>query len=119
MNPLLLVDSYKVHHQNMYPENMTKLYSNFTPRKSRLPGISKVVVFGIQHFILEYLIKKFDEDFFGNKFEEGLWNSRNYDFKRKIISDYKRHCPVDTAHIEALWDLGYLPLEIKALAEGE
>lgn len=125
MNPLLLVDSYKVHHYQMYPENMTKLYSNFTPRKSRLPGISKVVVFGIQHFILEYLIKKFDEDFFGKTWVSVPDETEQYPqrlvkgYKEKIISDYKRHCPVDTAHIEALWDLGYLPLEIKALAEGE
>ena len=64
MNPLLLVDSYKVHHTKMYPDNMTKLYSNFTPRKSRMEGVDYVVVFGIQHFCLEYLIKKFNEEFF-------------------------------------------------------
>jgi nicotinamide phosphoribosyltransferase len=118
MNPLLLTDFYKIHHTKMYPDGMTKLYSNFTPRKSRIEGVDKVVVFGIQHFVLEYLIKQFNESFFGNKFEEGLWNSRNYDFKRKIISEYQRHCNVDTTHIEALWDLGYLPIEIKALDEG-
>jgi nicotinamide phosphoribosyltransferase len=38
MNPLLLVDSYKIHHTRMYPDGMTKLYSNFTPRKSRIEG---------------------------------------------------------------------------------
>lgn len=37
MNPLLLTDFYKVHHTRMYPEGMTLLYSNFTPRKSRIP----------------------------------------------------------------------------------
>jgi nicotinamide phosphoribosyltransferase len=52
MNPLLLVDSYKVNHQVMYPDGMTKLYSNFTPRKSRIKGVESVVVFGLQHFIL-------------------------------------------------------------------
>ena len=31
MNPLLLCDYYKTEHFRMYPENMTKLYSNFTP----------------------------------------------------------------------------------------
>ena len=105
MNPLLLVDSYKIHHTKMYPDNMTKLYSNFTPRKSRIKGIDSVVVFGIQHFVLEYLIKKFNEDFFQQNLEN-------------LIKEYQRHCQVDTKHIEALWDLGYLPIEIKALPEG-
>jgi nicotinamide phosphoribosyltransferase len=111
MNPLLLVDSYKIHHTKMYPSEMTKLYSNFTPRKSRIAGVDKVVVFGLQHFILEYLIKKFDKDFFyKNKSISGT--------KENIIKQYQRHCPVDTKHIEALYDLGYLPIEIKALDEG-
>jgi nicotinamide phosphoribosyltransferase len=64
MNPLLLVDSYKVNHNRMYPKGMTKLYSNFTPRKSRMKGVDKVVVFGIQHFILEYLCDQFTHRFF-------------------------------------------------------
>lgn len=115
MNPLLLVDSYKIHHTKMYPDGMTKLYSNFTPRKSRIKDIDKVVVFGLQHFILEYLIKKFNEEFFhlqtrNTTFEQGT--------KIKVIDQYKRQCPVDIKHIEALWDLGYLPIEIKALDEG-
>ena len=56
MNSLLLVDFYKVHHYKMYPKQMSLLYSNFTPRKSRMPSINKVVVFGIQYAIKEYLI---------------------------------------------------------------
>ena len=116
MNPLLLVDSYKVHHTKMYPDNMTKLYSNFTPRKSRMEGVDYVVVFGIQHFCLEYLIKKFNEEFFyGPESRKGL--TAEY-LKKQKIDEYKRHCQVDTTHIEALWDLGYLPIEIKALDEG-
>lgn len=63
MNPLLLVDSYKIHHTKMYPEGMTKLYSNFTPRKSRMEGVDKIVTFGIQHLCLEYLQKEFDKFF--------------------------------------------------------
>ncbi len=112
MNPLLLVDFYKPHHNKMYPENMTKLYSNFTPRKSRLQGVDKVVVFGIQHFVLEYLIKLFNDEFFYSH------NRGQASLKNMVIEEYKRHIPVDTKHIEALWDLGYLPIEIKALDEG-
>lgn len=103
MNPLLLVDSYKIHHYPMYPAGMTKLYSNFTPRKSRIEGIDGVVVFGIQHFILEYLIERFNNDFFKTK----LRNLKTYSsyrgkmlLKDDIINEYKRHCPVDTSHVE-------------------
>lgn len=113
-NPMLLIDSYKVNHADMYPQNMTKLYSNLTPRKSRLKGIDNVVVFGIQHFCLEYLIKSFNEEFFGGD-KERIKDPR---FKDKIVKEYSRHIPIDTKRIEALWDLGYLPIEIKALPEG-
>ena len=63
-NPMLLVDNYKLDHVFMYPEGMTKLYSNFTPRTSRIKDIYSVVVFGIHNFIKDYLIKAFDEHFF-------------------------------------------------------
>lgn len=112
LNPLLYVDSYKIHHNRQYPEGMTKLYSNLTPRKSRMEGVNGVVTFGIQHFVLEYLIKQFNEEFFN------LNGQRNKQIKDVVIMQYQRHCQVDTKHIEALWDLGYLPIEIKALDEG-
>lgn len=124
MNPLLLVDSYKIHHRDQYPEGMTKLYSNFTPRKSRIKGVDGVVVFGIQHFVLKYLIEEFNYRFFLSRFREGgeyegnASEERMQVLKGEIMDNYKRHCPVNTKHIEALWDLGYLPLEIKALDEG-
>lgn len=135
MNSLLFTDFYKIHHNRMYPDNMVKLYSNFTPRKSRIDGVNGVVVFGIQHFILQYLIKNFNENFFKTSARKHLeiikeirkrhgidneqFNKAKLDeLKAPIIEEYKRHCPVDTKHIEDLWDLGYLPLEIKALPEG-
>ncbi len=118
MNPLLLTDFYKVHHQKMYPEGMTLLYSNFTPRKSRIPGIDKVVFFGLQHFCLEYLIKAFDKEFFYSQARRTPVMEGYGRLKKIAIDQYKKHIPVDTTHIEALWDLGYLPIEIKAVPEG-
>lgn len=105
MNPLSLVDSYKVHHYPMYPDGMSLLYSNLTPRKSRIPGINKVVVFGIQRLAKEYLIGKFNNDFFNRPLKE-------------VIDEYKFVVDIDCSHIEALWNLQYLPIEIKALPEG-
>lgn len=120
MNPLQLTDFYKVHHGPMYPPGTTKIYSNLTARKSRLKGVDKVVFFGLQHFILEYLIKRFNDNFFFTT--PGADNARRIlnrqDLKREMIKEYKKHIPVETKHIEALWDLGYLPIEVKALEEG-
>lgn len=116
MNPLLLTDFYKVHHNKMYPEGMTLLYSNLTARKSRIPGIDKIVFFGLQHFVLKYLIEEFDKEFFGKGEERSTQGLERW--KTYLFQEYKRHIGVDTKHIEALWDLGYLPIEIKAVDEG-
>lgn len=105
INPILFTDFYKTEHHRMYPENTTMIYSNFTPRKSRMKGVDSVVVFGIQHFILKYLLRKFEDNFFKCPLSE-------------IIEQYKFAVNVDTTHIEKLHKLGYLPLEIKALPEG-
>jgi nicotinamide phosphoribosyltransferase len=53
MNPLLLTDGYKLGHKDQYPTGTTKVYANWTPRKSRIENIDKVVF-----FCLQYLIKK-------------------------------------------------------------
>lgn len=89
----------------MYPENMTKLYSNGTCRKSRNPDINSVVVFGIQHFVKTYLIEAFNKEFFLKDWKD-------------IKTDYEKHCPVNTDHIQKLHELGYLPIALKALPEG-
>jgi nicotinamide phosphoribosyltransferase len=105
MNPLLYTDYYKTEHQRMYPDGTTLIYSNMTPRKSRMEGVDAVVVFEIQHFIKEYLIEKFNVHFFNRP-------------KAEVLAEYERHVHVNTGHIAALHDLGYLPIEIKALPEG-
>jgi nicotinamide phosphoribosyltransferase len=89
----------------MYPKGTTMIYSNFTPRKSRLKGVNSVIFFGLQHFILKYLIGKFQKEFFDVSFE-------------KVKEHYSFAVNVNTDHIEKLWKLGYLPIEIKAVEEG-
>jgi len=64
MNPLLYTDGYKVDHRRQYPENTTLVYSNWTPRKSRIEGIEEVVFFGLQYFIKKYMIEDFKTNFF-------------------------------------------------------
>ena len=40
-------DGYKTDHRRQYPNGTELVYSNFTPRESRIKEIDSVVVFGI------------------------------------------------------------------------
>jgi len=114
--PLTQLDFYKTGHMKQYPEGTTLVYSNLTPRSVKyLPKIEgtddKVVFFGLQYFIKDFLIEKFNTEFFSKP-------------KDEVVSYYKRRLDTslggdaDVSHIEALHDLGYLPILIKALPEG-
>lgn len=61
---LLLSDTYKQCHDRMYPAGLTKLVSYWVPRKSMLETQNKMVFFGLQAFIKEYLIEYFNDNFF-------------------------------------------------------
>jgi nicotinamide phosphoribosyltransferase len=112
MLPILLKDGYKVGHKFQYPEGTTLVYSNLTPRTSRIKGVEKVVFFGLQYFIKEYLMRQFDENFFRQPKAQVMAQYR------RRIDNYLGKDAISYEHIEALHDLGYLPLEIKALPEG-
>src|SRR5689334_8950790 len=105
MNPILLKDFYKVGHFEQYPKGTELIFSNFTPRKSKLKGINHAVLFGLKYFISKYLIKEFNENFF---------NSYNdYDeFINVTLGGNKKY-----PHIENLRKLGHLPLSIYSLPE--
>ncbi len=112
INPFLLTDFYKIGHYQQYPENTEEVYSNLTPRGSRITGVNEMVFFGLQYFCLEYLQEHFNRNFF----------SQN---KGKVIDSYDRTIKgglgkklPNTEHIEYVYDLNYLPLHIKALHEG-
>ncbi len=110
--PLLLKDGYKVGHKFQYPDGTTLVYANLTPRKSRNEQLDAVLFFGLQYFIKEYLLNQFDEQFFKQPKAEVMAA-----YKRRI-DNYLGKDSIAYDHIEALHNLGYLPLEIKALPEG-
>jgi nicotinamide phosphoribosyltransferase len=64
LSAMLLCDFYKLSHREQYPENTEVVYSTWTPRASRVEDIDKVVSFGQQAFIKDYLIEFFNENFF-------------------------------------------------------
>lgn len=110
--PLLGNDFYKQGHKPMYAHGTSLIYSNRTARKSRIPGVNKVVVVGDQYFIKEYLIRWWNEKFFNLP-----WNEVEQKFLR-VINNTLGPNSVDTTHLKQLHDLGYLPLHIKSLPEG-
>jgi nicotinamide phosphoribosyltransferase len=108
----LLCDFYKISHREQYPKNTEVVYSTWTPRISRLAGIDKVVAFGFQGFVKEFLLDYFNEYFFSRP-------------KKEVVDEYRRfikytlgHENPETQHIEKLYDLGYVPVLIKAVKEG-
>lgn len=112
IKPMLLADFYKVGHPFQYPKGTEYVYSNLTPRKSRIKGCEGMVFFGLQYFLKEFLVHAFDGGFFSLPKEEVIEG-----YKRRINTSLGSDLPT-YAHIEALHDLGYLPVHIKALPEG-
>lgn len=110
---ILLTDGYKLAHHRMYPEGIEMVYSSWTPRscKNYQEAYEGAVVFGPQYFVKEYLIKQFNEGFFNRP-------------KQEVLDEYVKRVKyftgdTDCEHIAKLHDLGYLPLEIKSLPEGD
>lgn len=112
INPMLLADFYKVGHPFQYPEGTQYVYSNLTPRKSRLKGVEGMVFFGLQYFIKEIILGRFERDFFDRPLDEVMDS-----YKRRVQTSMGADLP-SYQHIEDLWHLQYLPVRIKALPEG-
>ena len=112
MNPLLLTDGYKTSHNRQYPAGTTLVYSNFTPRSNKYApnGCDAVVVFGPQMVMMQ-LNEMFQKDFFDRPKDE-VCGEMKRELTSYLGSDY------DVSHFEALHDLGYLPIHVKALEEG-
>lgn len=116
-SPITTTDSYKLAHARMYPQGTELVYSNFTARSNAHLNIpekyktNKIVFFGIQG-VLGQMHEDWNENFFGKPKVEVVthFKSRTAAF----TGDYA----VDITSIEALHDLGYLPIKIKALKEG-
>lgn len=113
----LNTDGYKTFHKDAYAEGITQVYSNFTSRNGRLSNIpdeqsdGKVVFVGLQYFIKDELQKTWNDTFFHQPKDVAV----NY-IQRHLTAYLGK--AYDVSNFEALHDLGYLPIEIKALPEG-
>jgi nicotinamide phosphoribosyltransferase len=98
----------------MYPKGTTLVYSNFTPRSNRhalKAGLSGVVSFG-QQMVVRKINEMFNEGFFSKPKEE-VCGELKREFSAHLFTNY------DVSHFESLHDLGYLPIEVKGIKEGE
>lgn len=113
ISPLLLCDYYKVGHVFQYPKGTTHAYGNLTPRKSRIPGVNKMVVTAIQYFVKDVLIRRFNEDFFNIPEDQAV---EEY---RQGVEQGLGKGAITYEHVRELHKLGYLPIRIKAIPEGK
>lgn len=117
VNPLLYwVDSYKISHIKFEVAGVKEIYSNFTPRfgkyMAEMVGSAwdnQYVVFGVQYAMLAI----------NNQMQKGFF-SRD---KAEVIAEMRDKLGAYIGwdkfdHFEALHDLGYLPVVVKALPEG-
>ena len=116
LNPWLLTDFYKLTHILQYRPELRELTSYLTPRGSRLKNINKVVMFGLSAYVHSYVVENFNKNFFNrpwwdtcNEVKEVLKEGLGY-------SDEMIFKTLENLH--ALHELGYLPVEINAVAEG-
>lgn len=108
---LLLSDTYKQVHDRMYPDGLTRLVSYWTPRKSMFKNIDRMVFFGMQAFISEYLVEAFNEFFTTD------WSIVEMEYEAYMDTQIGRK-NYDIQKIHDLHELGYVPLFIRALPEG-
>jgi len=112
MNPILMTDGYKTSHRRMYPENITRVYSNYTCRSTkRMPNNAKdIIVFGVQ-YMCKYINDLWNREFFQKDKSIVCKEAKEY-LSSYLGTDY------DISPFEDLHDLGYLPIKIKSLPEG-
>lgn len=112
MTPMLNTDGYKLDHRRQYPKGTERVYSNWTARGTRVKGVDEVVFLGLQYAIKERLEHDFNTNFFNRPKEEVVGEYA------EMLNSYIGPNEIGTDHIAALHDLGYIPLEFKALPEG-
>lgn len=108
---LFLADFYKFGHHDQYPPGTKQVWSNWTPRSTRVEGRTEVVAFGLQYYCIKYLIHYWNKNFF-----QVPLNKITKTYKDFILNTIGTEPSTD--HIEALWREQKLPIKIYALPEG-
>ena len=110
-NSLFYSDGYKVGHKRMLAPGTDYLYGTWIPRSTKhAPGNIRKIVSAGQQLTMRWLHDEFTENFFKLPKEDAMSFSK--DMSMYLGLEY------DGSHFEALYDLGYLPIRVKALPEG-
>lgn len=110
---ILATDCYKFSHKKFYPEGTEEVYSNMTPRDNKyFPYSDEYISFGSELFVKRFLIDYWNDHFFNLPIEDVV-----EDFELMLRSGGLAET-ITAEDVRELHELGYLPLEIKALPEG-
>jgi nicotinamide phosphoribosyltransferase len=110
-NPLFNEDVYKTGHIAQNPEGVTQVYSTWVPRRSRIEGVDYAIFFGLTNY-LKYLKKRW-EPFFDSRLASNCFITEYSEVMRGILG---YQVPVE--HFRRLYELGRLPISIRAVHEG-
>lgn len=136
-NPLGLTDGYKPGHKAMLAPGTSRLYGTWIPRSLKWApaGITKITSYG--HQLTWRFIHDMFHEYFFNPVEIEYEMYMDEEFGRPVrrikssrpggkqaairfTKDMSMYLGMeyDGKHFEDLWDLGYLPIKVKALPEG-
>jgi nicotinamide phosphoribosyltransferase len=102
-NPMLALDVYKMGHMVQYAPGTTKVYSYLTTRSDKT--FDKTVFFGTGYYLKRYFSKKLEP-----------WMAEEFIYH---VQNILGSCSAEVAlKARALCQLGYIPLEMKAVEEG-
>lgn len=115
--PHMTSDFYKWSHIDQYIPGTNRVYSNMTPRSDKYANVidsnGKMVFFGLQ-YALAHLVEQWDQNFFKQskekvvkRFARRLKNSIGPEHGKSMVEAMKK-----------LHDLGYLPVEVRSIEEG-
>jgi nicotinamide phosphoribosyltransferase len=102
-NPLLATDVYKIGHMTQYAPGTTKVVSYLMARSNKV--YDKTVFFGLHYWLKRYFTRRITMEM-GHGFIENA---------NAILGPQSDEVK---ARIKSLCELGYIPLEIKAVPEG-
>lgn len=108
----LCTDFYKPGHILDYPSGITDIQENMTGRKGRDGWDDGYISFGIQAAVQHYLIDYANETFFNQQV-----NVVAAEFSDAMMAGLGPN-GIGEQHWRDLHDLGYLPIEIRAIEEG-
>lgn len=117
LNPLFATDSYKHSHHAFVPDGTSLLYSHLTPRGNKRflnnypDHDDKIVIYGIR-YLIEELQYRWKKGFFDRKWKKIEKESL------QVLGHHLGFTEADLVKFKKLHELGYLPLQIKAIKEG-